>query len=51
VYVKIDVVKEEEIVEGKPIPEQLPLGTDILGNVRIKYTKYLAGCDGRETRL
>jgi hypothetical protein len=45
VNVMIDVIKKEGIAEGREIPERLPLGTDILGKIRAKYTRYLKVCD------
>jgi len=49
VKVMVDVVKGEGVAEGKSIPERLPLGADILGKVRAKYTKYLEVCDEWES--
>ncbi|KAF4626142.1 hypothetical protein G7Y89_g12021 [Cudoniella acicularis] len=44
VKIMIDVVKGEGVAEGKEIPERLPLGPDVLGKIRDKYTKYLEFC-------
>ena len=40
----VDVVKSEGVAAGKPMPERLPLGADILAKIRNKYTTYLEVC-------
>jgi hypothetical protein len=45
VNVMIDVIRKEGIAKGREIPERLPLGTNILGKIRAKYTRYLKVCD------
>jgi len=49
VKIMVDVVKGEGVAEGKSVPERLPLGSDILGKIRAKYTNYLEVCDEWES--
>lgn len=44
VSIMIDVVKGEGVAKGKEMPERLPLGRDVLGKIRDKYTGYLEVC-------
>lgn len=44
VSIMIDVVKGEGVAVGKPMPERLPLGPDVLAKIRDKYTTYLEVC-------
>ncbi|MCJ1439399.1 hypothetical protein MMC27_008793 [Xylographa pallens] len=44
VNIMIDVVKGEGVAAGKPMPERLPLGPDVLAKIRDKYTAYLEIC-------
>ena len=44
VNIMIDVIKSEGVAAGKPMPERLPLGPDVLAKIRDKYTAYLEVC-------
>ncbi|EHK96379.1 putative Uncharacterized oxidoreductase yusZ [Glarea lozoyensis 74030] len=45
VDVMVDVVRKEGVAQGREIPERFPLGSDVLGKIRAKYTRYLGVCD------
>ncbi|KAJ4356848.1 uncharacterized protein N0V89_004885 [Didymosphaeria variabile] len=45
VRIIIDVVKEEGVAQGKPLPERLPLGPDCLTTLRKKAVSNLTICN------
>ena len=45
VKIMIDVVKGEGVAEGKTVPERLPIGSDIVEKLRVKFADHLEVCE------